>query len=96
MVCPFAGSILLQQPITVTPKINRPQPALVPHFGRGRGGFGVGRGAPFSPRGRGAYRGRGGRAPQPTPPHNNKYIRPELRAQLQKQNGEVSQLAATS
>ncbi|CAL8464716.1 g4251 [Coccomyxa elongata] len=92
----LSGSILLQQPITVTPKINRPQPALAPHLGRGRGGFGVGRGAPFSPRGRGAYRGRGGRAPQPNPTHNNKYIRPELRAQLQKQNGEVSQLAATS
>lgn len=96
-----ADSILLQQPITVTPKLNRPPPALTPHYGRGRGGLGAGpgvfpgsgRGGPFSSRGGGAFRGRG-RAPQPLT--NHKYVRPELRAELEKEKSGVGQSMAAA
>ncbi len=94
-----AGSLLLQQPITVTPRMNRPPPSLTPHYGRGRGGFGpaafpgAGRGVPFSPRGGGTFRSRG-RAPQPLT--NHKYVRPELLAELEKQKSGAGLAVAAS
>ena len=85
-----AGSILMSQPITVTPKILRPALPMAPSgFARGRGGFPSpgfpgGRGAPFAPPSTGRGRGRMDR-----PLSSHKYVRPEFKAQLDRQKAGI-------
>ena len=95
-----AGSVLLSQPIMVTPKIIKPAIPMSPGYGFGRGrGFAPGfhgRGAPFSPApGRGGFGGRG-RGRQQTPLASHKYVRPDFKTELERQKSAASVGASLS